>query len=78
MTSYSKRLSILAAPEIQDLYSIPKLSAQEQEYFFSLTDRARDRKSAEHNQEPYPSHFDAGLLQDKARLRGLSMARNSR
>jgi hypothetical protein len=38
MTSYSKRLSILAAPEIQDLYSIPKLNAQEQEYFFSLTD----------------------------------------
>ena len=38
MTSYSKRLSILAAPEIQDLYSIPKLNAQEQEYFFSLND----------------------------------------
>ena len=38
MTSHSKRLSILAAPEIQDLYSIPKLNAQEQEYFFSLTD----------------------------------------
>ena len=38
MTSYSERLSILAAPEIQDLYSIPKLNAQEQEYFFTLTD----------------------------------------
>ena len=38
MTSHSNRLSILAAPEIQDLYSIPKLNAQEQEYFFTLTD----------------------------------------
>ncbi len=38
MTSYSERISILAAPEIQDLYSIPKLNAQEQEYFFTLTD----------------------------------------
>lgn len=38
MTSYSERLSILPAPEIQDLYSIPKLNAQEQEYFFTLTE----------------------------------------
>ena len=39
MTSHSNRLSILAAPEIQDLYSIPKLNEQEQEYFFTLTDQ---------------------------------------
>lgn len=38
MTSHSNRLSILTAPEIQDPYFIPKLNAQEQEYFFTLTD----------------------------------------
>ena len=38
MTSHSKRLSILEAPEIQDIYSIPKLNPQEQEYFFALSE----------------------------------------
>lgn len=38
MTSYSQRLSILSAPEVQDIYSTPKLNTQEQEYFFALTD----------------------------------------
>lgn len=38
MSQHSKRLSILTAPEFQELYSIPKLNPQEQEYFFTLTD----------------------------------------
>ncbi len=38
MTSQGKRLSLFSLPEVHELYSVPRFSPHEREYFFTLTD----------------------------------------